>query len=409
MSIYDEPSRQKKSQPSRQLENTASPSEVPYNRVSLNPQGIQASSRVMKQSGRYQDSHSHFKKEMASNCVLADPSSRFGYQPHRANDAVFEDHLEQSSSGPLNSKIRLFSRSKTESKSLPNQNVYRHRQDSTDSLELMPTIAIGYENSMDKQLRRSAGELRITGTGYYFEAAPEDTEEDMYDQTRYEKRQGYVSDQLYEPEVNQRRRDRPIVPIEDHEEPHSDIVPYTDSTPCDEISEQIPTEMPIVYTVEDEPEKPELPPVAIMSHTLNQREKRPKLLKRLFKSRNRSKKPTLEFQHTPLVVDHDIPSPVQELAVEEIDHRVAMTDDPVGQMSELEPSAEVIGQNDVDDHSTFVDLLSNIPVVSQVFQQIDDSESLSTSQKLVIKLVLIVLFLYEVQSVIETVGSALSF
>lgn len=408
MSIHDEPSRQRKPQPSREPENTASsPSEVPYNRVSFRPQGLQASSRAMKQSVVYQDPRPYLKKETATNVVLADPSSRFGYQPHRANDAVFEDHLEQSSNGPLNSKIRLFSRTKTESKSVPNHNVYRHRQDSTDSLELMPTIAIGYENSMDKQLRRSAGELRITGTGYYFEAAPEEADEDIYDTTRYEKRQRYVSDQLYEPEFDDRRRAIPVLPTEDHEQSYGHIGPPTDSNPHGEISEQVPTEEHIAYPVESEPERPELSPIEITNRTTNQRDKRPKLLKRLFKSRNRSKRPILEFQHPQLVVDQDIPSPVQETEVEESDLRDAMTE-PTRQATATESSAEATGQDDLD-HPPLVDLLSNIPVVSQVFQQIDESDSLSPTQKLVIKLVLIVLFLYEVQSIIETIGSSLSF
>lgn len=94
-------------------------------------------------------------------CRASSPvEARFEYEPHRANTIVFEDVKESPK------KSRLFKRKP--GKSTDNDR-YHHRQGSDDSLELMPTIAMGYENSFDKRLKRSQGGLRITGDGYYFE------------------------------------------------------------------------------------------------------------------------------------------------------------------------------------------------------------------------------------------------
>lgn len=56
--------------------------------------------------------------------------------------------------------------------------IYEHTNKSDDSLELMPTIAMGYENSINKKLQRHHGELRITGDGYFFDHGYDDNDRD---------------------------------------------------------------------------------------------------------------------------------------------------------------------------------------------------------------------------------------
>lgn len=52
--------------------------------------------------------------------------------------------------------------------------VYVHSNNSDDSFELMPTLAMGFENSINKKLKNS--ELRITGEGYFIERIEGDSD-----------------------------------------------------------------------------------------------------------------------------------------------------------------------------------------------------------------------------------------
>lgn len=54
---------------------------------------------------------------------------------------------------------------------------YTNSNLSDENLELMPTLAMGYENSISKHLSTINRELRITGEGYYFEGEEEEINE----------------------------------------------------------------------------------------------------------------------------------------------------------------------------------------------------------------------------------------
>jgi len=76
---------------------------------------------------------------------------------HSSPDQVFVNPQPQSTP--------IWQRFKTNS----NNQLYEHTNKSDDSLELMPTLAMGYENSINKKLQQKRGELRITSDGYFFD------------------------------------------------------------------------------------------------------------------------------------------------------------------------------------------------------------------------------------------------
>ncbi|CAM9021367.1 unnamed protein product [Wickerhamomyces anomalus] len=88
--------------------------------------------------------------------------------------------------------------------------IYEHTNKSDDSLELMPTIAMGYENSINKKLQRHHGELRITGDGYFFDHGYDDNDRDYrygprQDDWRYNQQYQQNNKVPLRPEYNRNR------------------------------------------------------------------------------------------------------------------------------------------------------------------------------------------------------------
>lgn len=135
----------------------------------------------------------------------ASPKPQFYYEPHRANNIVFEESPEEimarkkaeKSKRKNQNKFAMFNKKPTndEADYTPSP-LYSHRNGSDDALELMPTIAMGYENSLDKQMRNmpNAGELRITGNGYYFRPEEVESDDDTESDTKMDVRGVYTRD-----------------------------------------------------------------------------------------------------------------------------------------------------------------------------------------------------------------------
>lgn len=143
---------------------------------------------------------------------------------HSSPDQVFVTPPAQTSNPP---KWQIFQK-QTQGKQL-----FEHTNKSDDSLELMPTIAMGYENSLNKKLQRR-GELRITGDGYFFDQGPE--EAPQYDNRGYRyntdpRYQGYSPNQYLNPgspgreyEQYERYNNRaPITSVRDYERHKYDV------------------------------------------------------------------------------------------------------------------------------------------------------------------------------------------
>jgi hypothetical protein len=290
---------------------------------------------------------------------------RIEYEPYRANSAVFDDeHTRQN-----NSRLRLFGK-KADKKPKDSKSLYTHKQGSDDSLALMPTLAMGYENSLDKQLKKSAGELRITGDGYYFERVPDD--EDNLDYT--DESQVMSSDNI-EPLQRENKRQQEsmdntgsnnaeqLTPESyEHQGPHSVArdTPYASDI--------------FIGHLETVPDRRIVEPEVRKSG----------IFKKMFRSDKRSRK---KDRIAPIVE----PSRITTI---EVDREQEVQED-ISEALDWGPQLE--------EHATFVDVLNSIPVVSQIFNQIDESESLSENAKLLIKILLIVWILYEVQTLLETI------
>lgn len=135
---------------------------------------------------------------------------------HSSPDQVFVSSPPSTSSQISNPpKWQIFQ------KQQQGKQLFEHTNKSDDSLELMPTIAMGYENSLNKKLQRR-GELRITGDGYFFDQGPED----QYDNRGYR----YNTDPRYyqgpgSPEQQYERYNTraPITSVRDYERHKYDV------------------------------------------------------------------------------------------------------------------------------------------------------------------------------------------
>lgn len=306
---------------------------------------------------------------------IPSPKPRYGYQPHHANNVVFEEKKPMIGMNTLNN-MRMFGKSKAEKSKIrlkqQSSVMYQHRQGSDDSLELMPTLAIGYENSMDKRLKKNNGELRITSDGYYFEQfEDEDDEVDVYGD--YDGSE----EQLEEPVLES---ESPVV----RAEPAKDV-------PTGYIAEPVMTSAP--YPSALPLEKLEIPKVRGSP-------KRQKLFKKIFRSRDKVR------NRAEVPQAYEIPSDHLEQAqqaqqhiqhTQQAQHHIQNTQ----QEQHIQHTEHIANADLLPEHASFVDLVNSIPVVSQVFTMIDESDALSVQAKLLLKLLLIVWMLYEVQCLVE--------
>ncbi|CCH46174.1 Dystrophin, isoforms A/C/F/G [Wickerhamomyces ciferrii] len=144
---------------------TISPQSSPSSRIrnNMEQQHIPSGSGTRYANPR-QHHHTNSKKR-----VVTPPSRPLSSQQYyQMNKSQVQRSPEQNvfeDSEPINNqnnpKWKIF-------KSSGNK-IYEHKKNgSDDSLPVMPTIAMGYENSIQNQLQ-SRGELRITNNGYFFE------------------------------------------------------------------------------------------------------------------------------------------------------------------------------------------------------------------------------------------------
>jgi hypothetical protein len=268
-----------------------------------------------------------------------------------------------------NSRLRLFGR-KADRKPKVSKSLYTHKQGSDDSLALMPTLAVGYENSLDKQLKKNAGELRITGDGYYFERAPDDEDNPGY---TYES-QLMSSDSIEPLERENKRQHESIDNIGSNNAEQLTPESYEHQGP---------------YCVEGDTPYPSDTFIGHLETVPDRRIREPEVRKSgIFKKMFRSDKRFRKKDRTAQVVEHSHITTIEADRKQEVQEDISEALDLVPQL---------------DEHATFVDVLNSIPVVSQIFNQIDESESLSENAKLLIKISLIVWILYEVQTLMETI------
>jgi hypothetical protein len=274
---------------------------------------------------------------------------------------------------------------------------YQHSNPSDEMLELMPTIAMGYENSFDKKLFNTNRELRITGNGYYFANDPLKQQNDMLqDNQDYSQPIATRMDAPYRVEGNREEEQRHASEIEAGERVLEPIISREKETPTNnevKCHKKTPS-----HPVDDYFKPMNEPAQSLRTHKPSKsRGTFKKIFRRDKREKNRSDKEKITGEretHMMVIPSEPMASYFEHESGDLRSIQQHRQPNSVIQVSQSEQQSE-------EEHSTIADVLKSIPIISAVFNQVDQNSGLTVQQKLLIKVAIVVWILYEVQSLLN--------